>query len=94
MKTFEIQSYKSVSKIKYFVLILIITLFSFPAMALLSSDRVEITDDCTLCGVCEENYPNSFFVPDQGKAAILVGYSMAEIKIAETECPSEAIKIL
>lgn len=93
MKTFVIQSFNSVEKIKKFVLILVITLFSFPAMALLSGDIVEITDDCSRCGQCEENYPDSFFLPDQGKAVILVGYDMADIVEAEKDCPSAAIKI-
>jgi len=96
MKTFVIQSFNSVEKIKKFVLILVITLFSFPAMALLplDPDYIEIFDTCCRCGLCEATYPDSFFLPDEGKAQILVGFDIEEVQEAKKACPSSAIYVL
>lgn len=96
MKTSLIQSVNSIRKMKKLILILVITLISFPAMALLlSGDKIEIEDSCVQCGLCETLYPDSFFVPyvEGGKAAILVGYDIQEVYNAREECPVGAIKI-
>lgn len=84
------------SKKKYYkiILLFIITLISLPALSLfLRGDYIEITDDCVCCGICQGLYPESFFVPDTGKASILVGYDINDVLDALDACPYEAILV-
>lgn len=95
MKTSLMKPVNSIRKMKKLILILVITLFSFPAMALLlSGDEVEITGDCVRCGLCEELYPESFVLLDDDKPAwILVGYDIQDVYYAKEDCPVSAIRI-
>jgi ferredoxin len=58
--------------------------------------KVTVTDDCTLCSLCEETCPEVFTMGDD-KALVKLDPIPAEIeakaKQAANECPVEAIVI-
>ncbi|MGQ9455338.1 MAG: ferredoxin [Armatimonadota bacterium] len=56
--------------------------------------KATITDDCTLCGLCEDNCPEVFTMGDQ-KAEVKVDNIPAELedkaRKAAEDCPVQAI---
>ena len=58
--------------------------------------KATITDDCTLCGLCEETCPEVFTMGDE-KAQVKVNPIPAEqeakAKQAAEECPVESISV-
>ena len=56
--------------------------------------KVWITEDCTACGVCEDNCPEVFQLGDDIAEVLDVDFNEHEeaIKEAAEDCPSESIK--
>lgn len=74
------------------VLALSLTLISFPAISMIDDTyRAGITDDCVGCGLCVSNFPDSFYLDDDGLANIFPDCSPEDVKTAQADCPYDAI---
>jgi ferredoxin len=56
--------------------------------------KVWITEDCTACGLCEDNCPEVFQLGEEVAEVLEVDFSEHEdcIQEAAEDCPSESIK--